>query len=421
MPLARSPPDTRSRSRRPAGVEGPNTPIAHPPPVSTPEGGLGPPPPATPVRTSQPFVQPPKIRGKGKNPVVEAASPVPSPDSSSEDDNVGNSTVTVERGRRRTRPSSMSSDPALYQLLKALTEAVTTPNSTSTSTGATSFKTPAMKAPDAFDGNPTKLRNFLQSCQLIFYNDEKTFFKDKKKVVYASSFLTGKAGKWIEPFLAHIDNEEPSYLLNSWKDFESQLFTLFGDPNEVRKAEKDLDNLQMKEGSYASSYITDFRTLTTKISDWGERALMYHFRKGLPSRLLDQLAVHQAPLDSLQDLMSATLDYDTRFHERTKEKKFTTSTPSTSTHVKEKMHSIDHKKPTRSKNFKTSKPVFRDAKPSQKDIPSHLNTDWTLKNQEKERRVKGGLCTYCGEKHKIEDCRKLKKKNELKGKAPVKA
>ncbi|MBW0548660.1 hypothetical protein O181_088375 [Austropuccinia psidii MF-1] len=100
------------------------------------------------------------------------------------------------------------------------------------------FKTPSMKAPEFFDGTQTfKARSFIQSCQLIFHNDPANFFQDRKKVFYAASFHIGRAAKWIEPYLSNLPNQDPNYLLNSWKLFESQLFTLFGDPKEVRKAE----------------------------------------------------------------------------------------------------------------------------------------------------------------------------------------
>ncbi|MBW0494978.1 hypothetical protein O181_034693 [Austropuccinia psidii MF-1] len=72
------------------------------------------------------------------------------------------------------------------------------------------FKTPSMKAPDSFDGTQThKLRGFIQSCQLIFHNDPANFFSDRKKVLYLTSFLTGRAGKWIEPYFSNISNEDP--------------------------------------------------------------------------------------------------------------------------------------------------------------------------------------------------------------------
>ncbi|MBW0537514.1 hypothetical protein O181_077229 [Austropuccinia psidii MF-1] len=100
------------------------------------------------------------------------------------------------------------------------------------------FKTPSMKAPECFDGTqPFKVRCFIQSCQLILHNYPANVSQDRKKVLYATSFVVGRAAKWIEPYLSNLTNQDSSYLPNSWPLFEFQLFTLFGDPNEVRKAE----------------------------------------------------------------------------------------------------------------------------------------------------------------------------------------
>ncbi|MBW0527562.1 hypothetical protein O181_067277 [Austropuccinia psidii MF-1] len=153
---------------------------------------------------------------------------------------------------------------------------------------APAFRTPSMKAPDSFDGTQAhKLRGFIQFCQLIFHNDPETFFSYRKKVLYSTSFLTGRSGKWIEHYLSYISNEDPSYLFNNWKLFETQLFSLFGDSSEVRKAEQELENLRMKESGHVSLYIADFRSLI---------------------------------FDTPQEPMDITLELDTRYHERQKEK-----------------------------------------------------------------------------------------------------
>ncbi|MBW0554278.1 hypothetical protein O181_093993 [Austropuccinia psidii MF-1] len=68
----------------------------------------------------------------------------------------------------------------------------------------------------------------------------------------------------------------------------------------------------MKQGGHVSFYIANFRSLVSIIGDWGERALIHHFRKGLPARILDQLASHPSRIDSLQDLMDVNLEFDTR-------------------------------------------------------------------------------------------------------------
>ncbi|MBW0472879.1 hypothetical protein O181_012594 [Austropuccinia psidii MF-1] len=144
----------------------------------------------------------------------------------------------------QAEPNFLRMMEQMTQFMGQLTQAVS-PRETSR---APAVNTPSMKEPDSFDGTKAyKLRGFIHSCQLIFHNDPERFFSDGKKVLYSASFLTGKAEKWIEPYLSNIANEDPPYLLNSWQLFETQLFTLFGDPNEVRKAEKELYNPRMKE------------------------------------------------------------------------------------------------------------------------------------------------------------------------------
>ncbi|MBW0553630.1 hypothetical protein O181_093345 [Austropuccinia psidii MF-1] len=155
------------------------------------------------------------------------------------------------------------------QFMGQLTQAVA-PRDTSK---APEFKTPSMKAPDSFDGNQAhKLRGFIQSCQLIFHNDPGNFFSDRKKVLYSTSFLTGRACKWIEPYLSNISNEDLSYLLNNWQLFETQIFILFGNPHEFRKAQQELDNLRINESGHVYLYIADFRCLRSRIGDWVEKA-----------------------------------------------------------------------------------------------------------------------------------------------------
>ncbi|MBW0578907.1 hypothetical protein O181_118622 [Austropuccinia psidii MF-1] len=171
----------------------------------------------------------------------------------------------------RTEPNFLKVMEKMTQFMGKLTQAVA-PRDTSK---APEFKTPAMMALDSFDCTKAyKLRGFIQSCQSIFHNDPEIFLFDRKKVLYSSSFLTGRSGKCIEPYLSNISNEDPSYLLNNLGLFETQLFTLFGDPNEVRKAEQELDNLRIKEGGQVSLYIAYFRSLMSRIGDWGKRPML---------------------------------------------------------------------------------------------------------------------------------------------------
>ncbi|MBW0532830.1 hypothetical protein O181_072545 [Austropuccinia psidii MF-1] len=188
------------------------------------------------------------------------------------------------------QPVCHQSEPSLLAIMQQMTQIMANfqAASVSESSRPPAFNTPSRKAPECFDGTqPFTVSSFIQSCQIIFPNDPAHFSQERKKVLYATSFLIGRAAKWIGPYLSNITNQDPDYLLNSWSLFESQLFTLCGDPNEVRKAEAEFHFLRMREGGNVSLYIADFKILVSKIGDWGERALIHHFRRGLPSRILD--------------------------------------------------------------------------------------------------------------------------------------
>ncbi|MBW0477438.1 hypothetical protein O181_017153 [Austropuccinia psidii MF-1] len=125
--------------------------------------------------------------------------------------------------------------------------------------------------------------------------------------------------------------------------------------------------------------------------------------------LLDQLTSHPGIFDTLKDLMDITLELDTMYHERQKEKggneekkpPAILSTPS------RPPQGSSSKRPHPMKNKKGKK--FQ----SSKDNPHAfiLNKDNKLISPEKERRIEEGPCTYCGGEHPIEKCFKRPQKN----------
>ncbi|MBW0484863.1 hypothetical protein O181_024578 [Austropuccinia psidii MF-1] len=140
----------------------------------------------------------------------------------------------------------------------------------------------------------------------------------------------------------------------------------------------------------------------SRIGDWGERAYIHVYRRGLASRLLDKLASHPGNFDSLQELMDITLELDTRYHERQKER-------GSHPEKKPQISGSNFSKPPQSSSSK--KPYHRKKKKGKnfqvsKDKPhaALLTKDNEFIGSEKERRIKEGLCTYCGGKHPIEKC-----------------
>ncbi|MBW0472102.1 hypothetical protein O181_011817 [Austropuccinia psidii MF-1] len=96
------------------------------------------------------------------------------------------------------QPVSHQYEPSLLAIIQQMTQIIANIQeaSSSESQRPPAFKTPSVKAPEYFDGTqPFKVRSFIQSCQLIFHNDPANFSQDRKKVLYATLFLIGRAEK----------------------------------------------------------------------------------------------------------------------------------------------------------------------------------------------------------------------------------
>ncbi|KAI9618225.1 hypothetical protein H4Q26_012579 [Puccinia striiformis f. sp. tritici PST-130] len=185
-----------------------------------------------------------------------------------------------------------------------------------------------MKRTENFDGSsPAKLHTFLQQCKFTFRNNLDTFSSDLNKTLYASAFLTGKAFEWVQPYLEVVDDPPPDYMMDSWLMFESQLVTLYGNPNELRATEYKLDSLTMKDGDHASNYISSLLAQNPEVFDTG-----------------------------LSELIEATLKINTRHHERQKDKKRENSSEP-SQHKKDIGKPATH--PTPSTSNSTSKPASK--------------------------------------------------------------
>ncbi|KNZ44330.1 uncharacterized protein VP01_9274g1, partial [Puccinia sorghi] len=125
------------------------------------------------------------------------------------------------------------------------------------------------------------LRGFLQSCKLLFSNDPTVFSDDRNKFLYAASYLSGTASQLFKPYMDLLKNQSPSF----------------------QSAEFELNSLSMKDNGNASNHIAQFWTLQSRV-DWNDAAFAFHFRKGLPSCITNQLALTGQQLKMLQQLIN---------------------------------------------------------------------------------------------------------------------
>ncbi|MBW0506573.1 hypothetical protein O181_046288 [Austropuccinia psidii MF-1] len=108
---------------------------------------------------------------------------------------------------------SHQSEPSLLDIIQQMTQTMAHIQAASSSEASRrpTFKNTPIKEPNCFDGTQKfKLRSFIKSLHLIFHNDKEGFSQYRKKVYYSTSFLIGRAEKWIEPYLSNLSNEDPA-------------------------------------------------------------------------------------------------------------------------------------------------------------------------------------------------------------------
>ena len=83
----------------------------------------------------------------------------------------------------------------------------------------------------------------------------------------------------------------------------------------------------MKEDKTVASYVATFRTYQYHVKDFGERALVHFFKKGLASQIKDEFVHYLGSLDTLDELLNLSLQIDKRWHEHCCERNRTLTRP----------------------------------------------------------------------------------------------
>src|SRR5690606_28997540 len=168
-----------------------------------------------------------------------------------------------------------------------------------------------------------------------------------------------------------------------------ELERVFGTPYKVRHDEHQLNNL-CQDGDIIK-YVTQFRILTANIP-WNELALIFIFRKGLSAEVQDELA-RMPEHRSLNDLMDKATSAYQRLSNRRKEKSW-------------RSFDFPRSKPQNKPQNQGSQGSSATSKPSG---PEPMDLDAVkpkkLSKEERDQRIKDGVCLYCGKKgHFAKEC-----------------
>lgn len=288
--------------------------------------------------------------------------------------------------------------PSLTPIPEDATPAPRFPSETPTFATSARFVEPKVAQPEYFNGQRGKLTTFITQCSLVFAMQGSRFPDETSKVYYAGSFLRDTAFLWFQPYVTA--DPQPGFM-KSWTLFKVELKSMFGDPDEIATAERQLYNL--KQRSSVSSYMADFTRYSVLVK-WNSEALSAQFYRGLKDVIKDEIMRTGKP-QGLRELQDLAIRIDTRLFERQVEKgdRYSSSTPYLSTTSLRTGGSRPFLPRFQNTSSTYSKPeslhvAFASSR-------SQMTRKGRLTPEEYQRRKDNNLCLYCGDKdHVVLQC-----------------
>ena len=179
--------------------------------------------------------------------------------------------------------------------------------------------------PEPYEGGRDNVQTFLTQMSAYLHVNEALFSKEAEKVMCAGGMLRGKAAEWFEPTLRdYLENDkkanrrdDTNEMFGDFDVFAKNLRDTFGNPDELRTAERQL--MQLKQRGSAGIYVADFKRIAVKVH-WGEQALIVCFYNGLRDDVKDELS-REARSEILSEITDKAIRIDNRLYERRLERK----------------------------------------------------------------------------------------------------
>ena len=251
--------------------------------------------------------------------------------------------------------------------------------------------------PEVFTGeSPMALRPFLGQCEMVFQARPNTYSTDEMKITYIASYFRKTAQDWWQPFLLDSPDNLPTFMTN-YLDFLDELHAQFGPVDPEGEAEEKLDQLRMAEHHRVSKYAILFTSLAAQ-TRYEEFALYRIFYKGLASRIKDELIRLPTQPETLAEVRSAALRIDGYYWKRQNEKKYEGAPKSSKKPQEPSTSQNTSSRKQQSNSTQASNNSNSSRKSSNNEIAAFLGPDGRLLPEERERRIKEGLCLICAKK-----------------------
>ncbi|KAL0180227.1 hypothetical protein M9458_025669, partial [Cirrhinus mrigala] len=216
---------------------------------------------------------------------------------------------------------------------------------------------PRLAFPEKFDGTASKCRGFLLQCTLFVNQQPHLYPTEEGKISFVCSLLTGRALDWATAVWCLDRPTFPSFAA-----FLQQFQEVFQPSSKSGEAGEEIMALRQGRRT-AADYALTFRTLAAQ-SGWNDGPLKLHYRKGLNPELQIELACRDEDL-TLNQYIDLSIRVDNVMRARRSSRPVSPMQP----------------------------PVTPLEAPAE---PMQLGTT-KLTMEERERRLRGNLCLYCGQ------------------------
>ena len=243
-------------------------------------------------------------------------------------------------------------------------------------------------------------------CRLHFEYSGSLFPDEESKIGYMITYLRGSAQDAVRPM---VESSIRPVELSSVDDFVEYLKSSFGDPDEKGTARLRLKGLH-QTGS-AAKYFAKFREIMSILGWTDPEPIVDRAIEGLSSELKDELARSNLEFSSLDSLVKFIVPLDNRIRVREDEKKVEQRK---SQEIKPVARALISSNQQRGGVPYNSHVVVSTTQPPMNLKPGPflgnaqsrpLAPRTGLSPEEKERRMKEGLCYRCGQKgHGRRDC-----------------
>jgi hypothetical protein len=265
-------------------------------------------------------------------------------------------------------------------------------------------RTMKVKTPEPFDGTRSKLRYWLTQMFTYLTVNKSKFGSEADKVLFASTYLSGAAYEWFEPFIREYQTtkytkqaEDTKQIFESYNAFQEQLERVFRDINATRNTEREINRLKA-QGDDVNSYTSRFQQLTSYLT-WEDDAFMHYYEKGLPYAVREKIAFMERPKS-----LTKMYDLATRIGNQLRELRLMRGN-----------HHGFHPRP-QNRNFGYRANEQRRFQPRNQGAndpygPRPMELDATVSKAKRDRRQKENLCFYCGKSgHRMNDYNQRKNK-----------